>query len=360
MMKKIALAFVLLVLSVSPAMALEPVENFAKATLIQGYASGVTTVVVTAGQGDRFPSSFPFRVTWYDCTTNPSAVDDLSREIVVVTNRVVDTFTVTRGQEGTLAVDHNTGGKTYCLEQSLTKAMWESITSEIQAGAGGPQDISNMVAADLQANLAAANTAASGKTLRITDTQTATADITFSATTSVWIPCPGKISWSGAITVNFDRPEQILSGDCQIFDSKTGVHFAKPGKVKAIWWGMSGSAAAADNVTAFDAMMDALPVYTAGVSEIDITQMIQVDNTLVSAGKNARFQCHDDGSGFTLTTSASNRHLLKATGNTSHWEADRCVLKTSSTIVTDLTMKAITMDVSVSGGSTAPQACGRG
>lgn len=334
--------------------ALEPVENFAKATLIQGYGSGVTTVVVTSGQGARFPSTFPYRVVWYDCSTYTAAIDDTTREIVLVTNRSTDTFTLTRAQEGTLAVDHNTGGKTYCIEQTLTKAMWESIDAAITAGAGGPQDILNMISADLQPSLADANASAVGKTLRITNTQTATADITFAASTRLWIPCPGKISWTDGLNVNFDRPEQIVAGDCQIFDAKVGVHFTKPGKVNPKWWGMSGDAAASTNKTGYDAMRSSLPAYTAGVSDISIRELYQVDNSLESDGKNAKFLCNDDGSGFVLTTSATNRHLLKATGNTSHWEADRCVLKTSSTIVTDLTMKAISMDVTGSGGSTAP------
>lgn len=334
--------------------ALEPVENFAKATLIQGYGSAVTTMVVTTGQGARFPSTTPFRVTVFECSTYASAVDDLNREILLVTSRTGDSFTVSRGQEGTVASDHNTAGKTYCIEQSLTKAMWESIQAAIDAGAGGPQDITNMIAADLQASLSAANALATNKTLRITDTQIASGDITFAASTTVWIPCGGKITWADGLNINFDRPDQIQAGDCQIFDSKNGVHFTKAGKVNPKWWGMSGDAAASTNKTAYDAMMDSLPVYTAGVSEIPIKELYQVDSTLASAGKNALFQCGDDGSGFVLTTSASNRHLLKATGNTSVWGADRCVLKTSATIVTDLTMKAISMDVTGSGGSTAP------
>lgn len=345
MLQRVLTIVVLLCVFVAPAFAaLEPVENFAKATLIQGYGAGVTTVVVTAGQGARFPSTFPYRGTWYDCTTYTAPVDDPNREIVLVTNRSTDTFTLTRAQEGTAAVDHNTAGKQYCLEQSLTKAMWESIQDAIDAGAGGPQDINNMIAADLQASLAAANTAAVGKTLRITDTQTATADITFSASTMLWIPCPGKISWTDGLNVNFDRPEQIQAGDCQIFDAKAGVHFAKGGKINPKWWGASGDAAAATNQTAHEQAILSLPTGDDIHSTILVESLYQVTNTFLTASRNFDWQCSGHGTGFVMTTSATNRDLLRITGTSKRNRVDNCYLKTSSAIVTDISMKAWTVD----------------
>lgn len=324
--------------------ALEPVENFAKATLIQGYGSGVTTVVVTSGQGSRFPSTFPYRVVWYDCSTYTAAIDDATREIVLVTNRSTDTFNITRAQEGTSAVDHNTGGKAYCIEQTLTKAMWESIDAAIMVGAGGPQDIFNMVAADLQPSLADANASAVGKTLRVTNTQTATADITFAASTLLWIPCPGKISWTDGLNVNFDRPEQIQSGDCQIFDAKVGVHFTKPGKVNPKWWGASSDAAASTNQTAIEQAILSLPTGDDRQSILPLIELYQVTNTFSTQSRNFDILCNNSGGGLVLTTSATNRDLLRWTGTTKRQTVDGCYFKTASTIVTDLAMKAWTVD----------------
>ena len=324
--------------------ALEPVENFAKATLIQGYGSAVTTVIVTTGQGARFPPTFPYRVIWYDCSTYTAAVDDANREIVLVTNRATDTFTITRAQEGTLAVDHNTSGKTYCLTQSLTKAMWLSIGSEIAAGAGGPQDILNMISADLQPSLADANTSAVGKTLRITNTQTATADITFAASTNVWIPCPGKISWTDGLNVNFDRPEQIQAGDCQIFDAKVGVHFAKGGVINPKWWGASSGAAATTNQTAIEQAILSLPAGDDIQSTVPLRELYQVTGTMLTQSRNFDVLCNDHGSGLILTTSATNRDLFRWTGTTKRQTVNGCYLKTFSTIVTDLSMKVWTVD----------------
>jgi hypothetical protein len=355
MLQRVLTIVVLLCVFVAPAFAaLEPVENFAKATLIQGYGSAVTTMVVTTGQGARFPSTTPFRVTVFECSTYASAVDDLNREILLVTSRTGDSFTVSRGQEGTVASDHNTAGKTYCIEQSLTKAMWESIQTAIDAGAGGPQDITNMIAADLQASLSAANALATNKTLRITDTQIASGDITFAASTTVWIPCGGKITWADGLNINFDRPDQIQAGDCQIFDSKNGVHFTKAGKVNPKWWGISAATAAADNVTAIHAMFDSFPAATVGTMSIDLYELIQHNATLIDPGKNIDIKCHDSGGGFTLTTSATNRDGIRVNGDVSFFSIDGCVIKTLSTVVTDLFMKAVTMDNGNVGYATSP------
>lgn len=339
------LTFCLFALSPMADAAIEPKANFAKATLIQGYAAGVTTIAVTTGQGVRFPSTYPYKVTWYDCSTYTSATDDATREIVQVNSKpTADSFAITRGQGGTSAVDHNTGGKTYCIEQGVYASDFTDIQSAIDAGAGGPQDINNMIAADLQASLAAANTAAAGKTLRITDTQTATADITFSASTMLWIPCPGKISWTDGLNVNFDRPEQIQAGDCQIFDAKAGVHFAKGGKINPKWWGASADAAAATNQTAIEQAILSLPSGDDIQSTIPLLELYQVTNTFLTQSRNFDILCNNSGGGLVLTTSATNRDLIRWTGTTKRQTVDGCYLKTASIIVTDLAMKAWTVD----------------
>lgn len=79
-----------------------------------GYTLSATSIVLAAGGGAHMPS-VPFEATWWDRTTYTSAADDPNREVVLVTARATDTMTVTRAQEGTTAVNHNTGGKTYAF-----------------------------------------------------------------------------------------------------------------------------------------------------------------------------------------------------------------------------------------------------
>ena len=63
-------------------------------------ASSITAVssslVVKTGEGSRFPSTYPFRIT----TDN---------EIMECTNRVNDTLSITRAREGTFAAAHSSG-----------------------------------------------------------------------------------------------------------------------------------------------------------------------------------------------------------------------------------------------------------
>ena len=61
-------------------------------------ASG-TSLTVTSGQGSRFPTP-PFNAT---CWPAGQAPDPTNAEIVRVTARTGDTFTITRAQEGTTA-----------------------------------------------------------------------------------------------------------------------------------------------------------------------------------------------------------------------------------------------------------------
>lgn len=105
-----------------------PVTNWGKATVSVGYGAGDTTIVLTTGHGSRFPSTFPYPLTWWNVTDYPDPADDPNREIVTVTNRVGDTLTVTRGAESSGASTKNTGSKTYKMILGLTKAMWDGLS----------------------------------------------------------------------------------------------------------------------------------------------------------------------------------------------------------------------------------------
>lgn len=98
---------------------MDAAKNFAKGTLAQGYDDTATSIVLTAGDGARFPTA-PFNATWWNATDYPDPSDDPDREIVRVTARSTDTLTVTRGQEGTGGVTHSLDGKSYKLVAGLT------------------------------------------------------------------------------------------------------------------------------------------------------------------------------------------------------------------------------------------------
>ena len=118
-------------------MALDATINFAKATVSAGYAAGVTSITLAAGGGARFPA-VAFNAVWWNATDFFDPADDPSVEIVRVTNIVGDVLTITRGQEGTADVNHNTAGKTYKLIEGLTSAQMAIISTAFAntAGAG--------------------------------------------------------------------------------------------------------------------------------------------------------------------------------------------------------------------------------
>ena len=73
------------------------VTNNAWGTLASGISNSATTIVLTAGQGSRFPAATPTNYFW--ATLSNSA--NTTWEIVKVTGRTTDTLTVVRGQDGT-------------------------------------------------------------------------------------------------------------------------------------------------------------------------------------------------------------------------------------------------------------------
>lgn len=78
--------------------------NFAHSRLAAGINASATTVLVEAGHGARFPD--PAGGDFFYVTLESAAA---VREIVKVTARVGDTFTVVRGQDNTTALDWAAG-----------------------------------------------------------------------------------------------------------------------------------------------------------------------------------------------------------------------------------------------------------
>ena len=71
-------------------------KNRAKSALAADITDTATSLTVTAGEGTKFPSTYPFPITIED-------------EILKCTNRSTDTLTVERAQEGTAAAAHASG-----------------------------------------------------------------------------------------------------------------------------------------------------------------------------------------------------------------------------------------------------------
>lgn len=88
--------------------------NNAATTLASGILSGATSLTVATGTGALFPN--PTAGEYFYCTLANNAG---TVEIVKVTARSTDTFTITRGQDGTSAVAWNTGDK---VELRLVRA----------------------------------------------------------------------------------------------------------------------------------------------------------------------------------------------------------------------------------------------
>ncbi|MGR3302400.1 MAG: hypothetical protein ACUZ8I_07825, partial [Candidatus Scalindua sp.] len=108
-------------------MPLDPLVNFGKVDVSIGYNAAATSIVLASGQGAELPSTFSYNIVWWNATDYSDPSDDPNVEIVRVTNRVTDTLTVTRAQEGTSASTKNTSGKTYKMILAITKKTIDDI-----------------------------------------------------------------------------------------------------------------------------------------------------------------------------------------------------------------------------------------
>lgn len=112
---------------------LDPAKNFAKVAVAVGFDSSATSVSLAPGDGAKLPDPSvdgPFNLVVWNSTDYPDPTDDPSKEIIRVTSRTIDTLdTVTRGQEGTSAANHNTGGKTYLMILAPTKKLVDDISA---------------------------------------------------------------------------------------------------------------------------------------------------------------------------------------------------------------------------------------
>lgn len=156
--------------------------NNATTTLASGITSVATSLTVSSGTGTLFPTLSAG--DYFFCTLANSGG---SIEIVKVTARTTDTFTVTRGQDGTTGLAWNAGDKVELrlvaaslndlpkLDETNTFALAQTFNTPIAAGSGGT---------------GVANNAAS--TITISGAYGIT--ITVSGTTAITLPTTGTLS----------------------------------------------------------------------------------------------------------------------------------------------------------------------
>ena len=113
-------------------MASQLFTNNAKSVLASSLTAIATSLTVTAGQGVRFPTitgSDYFLATL--CQQGSSG--EINFEVIKVTARSTDTFTIVRAQEGTTALAYSAGDK---VELRLTKETMEGLRDFLQTGTG--------------------------------------------------------------------------------------------------------------------------------------------------------------------------------------------------------------------------------
>ena len=114
------------------------VKNNAESTVADNpLTSSATTLNVAAGQGSRFPSTFPFLVTIWDDVTHPDPTDDPNMEITECSARSSDALTILRGKEDTSGVEHANGSRVAML---ITAGIFNDPTYGISTKLNGIED----------------------------------------------------------------------------------------------------------------------------------------------------------------------------------------------------------------------------
>lgn len=102
---------------------MDPIKNFAKVTVSIPYDYTQTSIMINSGDGAKLPNPSIdgfFNLTWWNYTDYPDPADDPNKEIVRCMVNSLDTLTISRPQEGTIATDKNIVGKTYKMILSMT------------------------------------------------------------------------------------------------------------------------------------------------------------------------------------------------------------------------------------------------
>jgi hypothetical protein len=125
---------------------LDKVINFLKDEVDGGFNAVATAIDVVDGSKFPDPALGQYNLVWWNFTDYADPSDDPSVEIVRATAKSSNTLTVTRGQEGTTGVTHNTVGKTYKMALVLTAKMITDIASQAVSSIGGTPSIGSVIA----------------------------------------------------------------------------------------------------------------------------------------------------------------------------------------------------------------------
>lgn len=142
-------------------MALDPTRNFAYGLVeAGGHSAAATSFNTVSGTGAKFPATADgaFNVVWWNITDYTNPAEDPNAEIVRVTARSGEAFTVTRAQESTSASTKNTTGKVYAIALCVTKKMIDDISTLLADAEDLLADATALVA-----GLANASTTAKGQ-----------------------------------------------------------------------------------------------------------------------------------------------------------------------------------------------------
>lgn len=235
-----------------------PARNNAVGTLASGIDSTTTTIVLTAGQGAKFPTTA--EGDWFGALYNSTDYSaphlDPNFEVVKVTARSTDTLTVVRGQDGTTAVSHNTVGKTYTFFNGWFKI---SIDRTRDAITGVSGTIPNVVDCAGACATAVSGIGSNVRTLRVSGTEPVASNLSIGETITVWPIGAGTFNISGSVTLTLHSPTQVWAAPHQqIFTGAGTVAFTKPGTVYPKWWGAKCDGST-DDGPEFQAALDSLP-----------------------------------------------------------------------------------------------------
>jgi hypothetical protein len=229
-------------------------KNLAHSTLASP-PSGTdgTELTVATGHGTRFPTA-PFNVTVWPAGQQPSATN---AEIMRVTAKATDVFTVTRAQEGT-------SGRTHSNNAQIAATVTAKTLTDAEYGAHGIINVKDPVygavgdgVTDDTTAVDAADTAAASSgllvpsgTYAIASNLTITSPITF---------LPGaKLKPASGVTVTISG--QVLAGpNQQIFDISAGgscvITSRGAAETFVTWWGSVGDGST-DCTDAFQACIN--------------------------------------------------------------------------------------------------------
>lgn len=221
-------------------MPIDGFKNFSKSTLAAGITGAATSLSVAAGSGTRFPA-VPFNAVVWNKSDYADAADDPNVEVVRVTTIAGDTFTVTRGQEGTAASTHNTAGKTFGIIATLTAKTLNTDIKDIPGTLG----LSQVHYLNEFASLSAAITALAGtgsQRLVVGTQQTLTANLDVPSTITIECVGAGGFTAASGLTLNFYG--DFISDNTQRFFGSLIVKFpTRPRRsINGWWWGQKGDA----------------------------------------------------------------------------------------------------------------------